>query len=130
MPIIATDTQRWSNVVKHEYEPSLGYCRAVLEKDSGATAFPLGTVVGKITASGKVVKAVETATDGSNVAVGVVLADQTEKGQPTKVLALVRGASIVSKAGLILDATFDTDVKKKAVYDALEGLGILANEAV
>ena len=27
MPIIAQDSQRFSNVVKHEYDPSTKYCR-------------------------------------------------------------------------------------------------------
>jgi predicted regulator of Ras-like GTPase activity (Roadblock/LC7/MglB family) len=48
----------------------------------------------------------------------------------TKVLCLVRGPAIVSKDGLILDATYNTDAEKAAVYAALEAKGILCNDAV
>lgn len=27
MPLLATDTQRFSNVIKHEYDPATKYCR-------------------------------------------------------------------------------------------------------
>ena len=48
----------------------------------------------------------------------------------TKVLVLVRGPAIVSKAALVLDATYDTDAKKAAVYAALEAKGVLVNETI
>lgn len=40
MAVIATDTARFSALVKHEYEPSLSYCR-----DVDATNAALGTVI-------------------------------------------------------------------------------------
>lgn len=130
--IIATDTQRFSNVVKHEYEPSLAYCRSmVTANEAAATTYEVGTVLGKITASGKYIVAKETAVDGSKVPAAVVLEDKTIAATTdTKVLALVRGAAIVSKAGLKLDATYNDATKKAAAYAALEAAGILVNEAV
>ena len=132
MPIIATDTQRFSNVVKHEYEPSLAYCRGMVTVNEAAnTTYEVGTVLGKITASGKYIVAKETATDGSKVPAAIVLEDKTVAATTdTKVLAMVRGAAIVSKAGIKLDATYDNATKKAAAYAALEAVGILVNETV
>jgi predicted regulator of Ras-like GTPase activity (Roadblock/LC7/MglB family) len=48
----------------------------------------------------------------------------------TKVLALVKGPAIVSKAGLVLDATYNLDAEKAAVYAALEAKGIACNDAI
>ena len=132
MPIIATDKQRFSNVVKHEYEPSLAYCRSMVTvNEAAATTYEAGTVLGKITASGKYIVAKEAAVDGSKVPAAVVLEDKTIAATTdTKVLALVRGAAIVSKAGLKLDATYNDATKKAAAYTALEAVGILVNETV
>ena len=132
MPIIATDKQRFSNVVKHEYEPTLAFCRAVVTVNEAAvTDYAIGTVLGKITASGKYVVAKETATDGSKVPAAVVLEDKSiAAATDTKVLVAVRGPMIVSKAGIALDATYDNAAKKATALAALEALGILVNDAV
>ena len=132
MPIIATDTKRLSALVKHEYEPSLGFCRSVVTvNEAAASDYVIGTVLGKITASGKYVVAKETATDGSKVPAAVVLENKSiAAATDTKVLAAVRGQMILSKAEVVLDATYNTDAKKATALAALEALGILVNDAV
>lgn len=132
MPIIATDKQRFSNVVKHEYEPTLAFCRAVVTVNEAAvTDYTVGTVLGKITASGKYVVAKETAVDGSKVPAAIVLEDKSIAATTdTKVLVAVRGPMIVSKAGITLDATYDNATKKATAIAALEAVGILVNDAV
>lgn len=132
MPIIATDTKRLSALVKHEYEPSLGFCRAVVTaNEAAATEYVIGTVLGKITASGKYVVAKETAVDGSEVPAAVVLENKSiAAATDTKVLAAVRGQMILSKAEVVLDATYDDATKKATAIAALEALGILVNDAV
>ena len=132
MPIIATDTPRLSNLVKHEYEPSLGFCRAaVTVNEAAATTYQVGTVLGKVTATGKYVVAKETAVDGSKVPAAVVIEDKSVAATTdTKVLTIVRGNAILSKGALILDATYNDATKKQAVYDALEAKNILVNETV
>jgi hypothetical protein len=131
MTLIATEAKRLSNVVKQELFPETGYCRlAVTYNGTAATLVP-GTVLGKVTADGKYKIAVETATDGSKVADAIVMVEQTvAAGTDTKVLCLVRGPAIVSKDGLVLDATYNLDAEKAAVYAALEAKGILCNDAV
>ena len=130
--LISTDTFRLSHLVKRELWPEQGYTRAVVTvNEAAAKTYAVGTVLGKVTASGKYKIAVETAVDGSKVADAIVVGDYTVPATTdTKVLVLVRGPAIVSKAALVLDATYDTDAKKAAVYAALEAKGVLVNETI
>lgn len=132
MPIIATDTYKLSHLVKKELWSEMGYTRAVVTvNEAAAKTYTVGTVLGKVTASGKYKVAVQTASDGSQTADAVVLADYSVPGTTdTKVLVLVRGPAIVSKAALVLDATYDLDAEKAAVYAALEAKGVLCNETI
>ena len=128
MTIVAQDSYRLSHVVKRELWPEAGYCR--LQVTAGETAdYKIGTVLGKVTASGKYIKAVQTAVDGSAVAAAVVMEDKTV-ANGTGVLALVRGPAAVSRSALILDASYNLDAEKEAVYAALEALGVMTNVTV
>lgn len=81
--------------------------------------------------SGKYKLAVETAVDGSKVAAAIVMEEVAVAATTdTKVLCLVKGPAIVSKAGLVLDATYNLDAEKAAIYAALEANGIQVNDAV
>ena len=129
--LIATENFRLSNVLKHEYEPSLGYCRETVVINDAAANLKIGTVLGVVTATGKYKVCVQTATDGSQNAAAVLMEDKTiANSTDTKVLALVRGPAIVSKSGLVLDASFDQDAEKAAVYASLAAKGIVASDAV
>jgi hypothetical protein len=131
MPLIATEAKRLSNVVKQELFPESGYTRLVVTYNGTAANLVPGTVLGKVTSGGKYKIAVQTASDGSQVADAIVMVEQTVAlNTDSKVLCLVRGPAIVSKDGLILDATYDLDAEKAAVYAALEAKGILCNDAV
>ena len=132
MPVIATDTYRLSHLVKRELWPEDGYTRLVVTvNEAAAKTYAVGTVLGKVTATGKYKIAVETAVDGSKVADAIVIADYAVPATTdTKVLVLVRGPAIVSKAALALDTTYNDDTKKAAVYAALEAKGILVNETI
>ena len=126
MTVIATDTLRISNLVKKEQWTDVGYCREVVTVNEAAIkTYAVGTVLGKVTADGKYKRAVQTAVDGSAVAAGIVAAAKTIVGATdTQVLVYVRGPMGVSKGGLVLDATYDTDAEKLAVYAALNAKGI------
>lgn len=132
MPLIATDTFRFSNLVKHEYEPNQAYCRLVVTaNEATAKTYAVGTVLGKVTAGGKYKIALQAAVDGSQTPAALVLADYSIPATTdTKVLVLVRGPAIVSKTALGLDASFSTQPQKDAAYASLEALGILVNDAV
>src|SRR5574343_617596 len=134
MSVIATYTQRYSNVVKYEEEPSLALTREVVIVNDAAKTLKLGMLLGKVTATGKYKEAVETATDGSESPVAVVVgkdifadAVTLTADTDTKVLAIVRGDVIVSKAGLLPNASFDDATKLAAAYASLASVGILAN---
>lgn len=125
MAVIATSLQTISNVVKHEYGADFAYCKELVTVNDTAGTLALGTVLGVVTADGKYKRAVQTAVDGSAVAAGIVAAAKTIVGATdTQVLVYVRGPMGVSKGGLVLDATYDTDAEKLAVYAALNAKGI------
>lgn len=127
----ATEAKRLSNVVKQELWPEAGYNRAVVTVNDAAATLVPGTVLGKVTATGKYKVAVQTAVDGSEVADAIVMVEQTIPATTdTKVLVLVKGPAVVSKGGLVLDATYNLDAEKNAVYAALEAKGIQVNDAI
>ena len=133
MPILATDAQRFSNVIKHEYDPSTKYCReTVTVNEAAEKTYTVGMALGKVTATGKYKLSVQTASDGSQNPVAVVVRDTQDIAATTdtKVSVIARGPVIVSKAGLVLDATFNDATKKAAAYASLQTVGILANDAV
>ena len=131
MTLIATEAKRLSNVVKQELFPEAGYCRLAVTYDGTAADLVPGTVLGKVTADGTYKIAIQTATDGSEVADAIVMVEQTVIADTaTKVLCLVKGPAIVSKDGLILDASYNLDAEKAAVFAALEAKGINCNDAV
>lgn len=126
MTVIATDTARYSNLVKHELWPETGYCRKeVTVNEAAIKTYAVGTVLGKVTATGKYKIAVETAVDGSKVAAAIVINDHSIAATTdTKIVTLVKGPLEISKGALVLDATYDNDAKKDAVYASLEAVGI------
>ncbi len=130
--IIATDTKRLSNMLKAEFWAELGYCREVVTvNESAAKTYVVGTVLGKVTASGKYKIAVETAVDGSKVGAAIVLADATIAATTdTKLVVLVKGPASVSKGALVLDSTYDNDTKKNVLYADLAAKDIQILETV
>lgn len=126
MTVQFVDTSRFSNLVKHELWPESGYCRKeVTVNEAAIKTYVVGTVLGKVTATGKYKIAVETAVDGSKVAAALVIADQSiAAATDTKVVVLQKGPAEISKGALVLDATYDNDAKKDAVYASLEAVGI------
>jgi hypothetical protein len=131
MPLIATDTLRFSNTVKHEYSPSVAFCREqVTANEASAKTYAIGAVLGKVTATGKYKLVDPAAVDGSQTAVAVVIEDKTVPvTTDTKVLALVRGPVIVSKAALSFAVT-PTAPQLLVIYASLAAINILANDAV
>jgi len=132
MTVLATDTPRYSNLVKTELWPEKGFCRlSVTCLEGSAKTYKVGTVLGKITASGKYKICVQTAVDGSQTAAAIVLEDKSVSASTdTKVLVMVRGPAMVSKSALDLDASHDLDAEKTAIYDALEAKNILVDTTV
>src|SRR5574343_1437447 len=125
MATIATDLLRKSNLVKQELFPEQGYnYDAVTVNEAATKTYAVGTVLGKVTATGKYKICKADAVDGSEVAAAICVEDKTIPATTdTKVLVLARGPAIISKGALVLDATVNTDAEKAAVSAALEALG-------
>jgi len=135
--IIATDTARYSDVVKHEYEPSLAFTRELVVVNDAAKTLTLGMLLGKVTATGKYKESVQTATDGSEAPVAVVVGKDLHNlsvavpaTTDTKVLAIVRGEAIVRKNGLKPHSSFNDATKLAAAYASLATKNILANTSI
>lgn len=126
-----TENKRFSNTVKAELWPEKGYTRAVVTYNGTAGSLVIGTVLGKVTAGGKYKVAVQSAVDGSQTADAILIEDKTVAlNTDTQILVLLKGPAVVSKAALVLDATYDLDAEKAVVYASLEAKGIQVNDAV
>ena len=135
--IIATDTARYSDVVKHEYEPTLAFTRELVVVNDTAKTLTFGMLLGKVTATGKYKESVQTATDGSELPVAVVVGKDINNlsvavpaATDTKVLAIVRGEAIVRKTGLNPHSSFNDATKLDAAYASLATKEILANTSI
>lgn len=126
MPVIATDSNRFSDVVKFEFEPSEGFCREQIVINDVAATLKVGTLLGRVTATGKYKVALSAAADGSQTPVAVLIADTNgvsndlvvAASTDTPALALVRGPAIVADAGL----TLGTGITAAAAKTALAAL--------
>ena len=101
---IATDTQRFSNLVKYEIFPEFRHCRDVLTYNGTAKDFAIGDLV----ADDGTVPA--TAADIAGIVVQNTTAAATTN---TAVIVLARGAAGVSQAGIKLGTLAIADVKAK-----------------
>jgi hypothetical protein len=113
-----------------KYELNASYCRETVTLKAG-TNYPLGSVLGKITASGKyrLSPAVQIAGDeGAETAVAVLLeAVDASVGEKTG-LVVARGPAIVSKAVLAFDASVDIPAEKAAKHAQLISAGIVPRD--
>jgi hypothetical protein len=132
MPVIATDTQRYSNVVKREFGAEYGYCKQIVTVNGPAATLPIGTVLGKVTATGKYKVCEASAADGSQVAVAVIVGDAMGHPMPTvmaattdtKFLVLYRGPVAVSDKSLTFGASVTAGALTTAAYAQLAAVGI------
>lgn len=133
MAVFATDSQRFSAVVKFEFEPSIGTCRESVVINDAAATLTVGAVLGVVTATGKYKVAKSAAVDGSQVPAAVLIADglglsgdiTLTANTDTKALVLARGAAIVSGPALQLG----TGTTLAAATTALKALGIIVEVA-
>ena len=132
MTVIAVDTNRFSNTFKHEYEPALAYCREqVILNETNSGTYVLGTVLGKVTATGKYKRVESSAVDGSQTAIAILTQDVTFVANTDKsVNVIANGPATASKAGLFFGASVDTDAERNAAYDQLRAVGIKTHNAI
>ena len=125
---IGTRAPKLGNLVKDELWAQHGYCRdTVTANEAADTTYEIGTVLGKVTATGKYVISDSAATDGSEVPAGIVV-EQVDltAATDTDVNILFRGPAVIADGALILDASWAGT--EQTVYDAFEAVGIAVRE--
>lgn len=139
MTVIATRPEIFSQVFQDEYDPSSGITREVVTINLAAGAtLAQGTVLAKVTATGKyLVQDASLASGAGLEAAGVLIgADELTPSvvcattTDTKALMLARGPAKVVVGKLVMGAGTDTDAEKLAVYDALATKGIVTVTAL
>lgn len=126
MPVL-TDQPSMGDVLKYEVNPN--YTREVITLLQGQP-YPVGSVMGKITASGKYKMATADGDDGAQTAIGVLLYAVDATLADAVGIVLVRGPAIVSRAGLAYDTTVDDEAKLTAKIGQLAAVGIIARDGV
>jgi hypothetical protein len=104
------------------WEAFRDYCREVVT--IGAGTLEPGTVLGKITATGKYAAHDPDATDGTETAVAVLWGNADASGGDAPAVALVRGPAIVNRHDLVLAGT-PSEPEITAAHAALAAAGIL-----
>jgi hypothetical protein len=124
MPVL-TQPPTMGDVLKYEVNPN--YTRETVPLLAG-TAYPVGSVLGRITASGKYKLATSGGSDGAQTAGAVLLyAVDATPGDAVGVV-LVRGPAIVSRAALAYDGTVDDAAKITTKISQLAALGIVVRD--
>ena len=113
------------DVLKYEVNPN--YTRETVTLLEG-TDYPVGAVLGRITASGKYKLATSGGSDGAQTAAAVLLYAVDASATDAIGVVVARGPAIVSKAALVFDATVDDAPKTATKHGQLAALGIIPRD--
>lgn len=126
MPVL-TEPPSMGDVLKYEVNPN--YTREVVTLLAGIS-YPVGAVLGRITASGKYKLATSGGTDGAQTASAVLLYAVDATLADATGIVVARGPAIVSRAALAYDATVDDGGKITTKIGQLAAAGIVARDGV
>ena len=126
MPVL-TEPPSMGDVLKYEVNPN--YTREVITLLAGLS-YPVGAVLGRITASGKYKLATSGGTDGAQTATAVLLYAVDATLADAVGIVVARGPAIVSRAALAYDATVDDAAKITTKIGQLAAAGIIARDGV
>ena len=131
MSLISTRKPLLGNLVKHEYAREHGFCREVVTVNVAAdTELSVGSVLGKVTATGKYLPSDPAAVDGSEVAAAIVVENKSVAATTdTEVAVIVRGPAIIAKQALVFDVEHDAGQIATAVAE-IQSLGVVVREQV
>jgi hypothetical protein len=127
MPVLTKDPTL-GDLLK--YELNGNYTREVITL-KGGTNYPLGAVLGKITASGLyrlAPAATVTGDEGAETAVAVLIEATDATTGDRDGLVVARGPAIVSKAALVFDASVDQPAEILAKHVELSTAGIVPRD--
>lgn len=113
-----------------KYELNGNYCRESVTLKAG-TIYALGSVLGKITATGKyrLSPAAEVVgEEGAEAAVAVLIEAVDATAADKTGLVVVRGPVIVSKAVLVFDGSVDLQSEKDTKHAELAAAGIVPRD--
>ena len=122
---VLTQPPTMGDVLKYELNPN--FTRETVTLLDG-TAYPVGAVLGRITANGKYKLSTSGGSDGAQTAAAVLLYATDARAGDQDAVAILRGPAIVSKAALVFDATIDDAAKIATKHGQLAALGIIPRE--
>lgn len=122
---VLTQPPSLGDILKYELNPN--YTRETVTLLAG-TAYPVGAVLGRITASGKYKLATSGGTDGAQTAAAMLLYPVDASGADNTGLVIIRGPAIVSKAALVFDTTVDDAAKTATKHGQFSALGIIPRD--
>lgn len=129
MSKVNTSVFTLGNVVGYEFKPELGFCRArdgVTVNVAKETTLSSGSVLGKVTATGKYVPRDPDAVDGSEVAAAIVLNHTVVPASTdTQVDAYINGPLELKKAGLVFDVAHDAGQQATAISEIEAFAGVV-----
>jgi hypothetical protein len=114
-----------------KFEVNANYCRESVTLKAG-TNYVLGSVLGKITASGKyrLSPAAQVVGDeGAETAMAVLIEAVDATGGDKTAIVVARGPAIVSKAALVFDASVDQAAEKDAKQTQLATAGVVPRDS-
>ncbi|MDQ7010251.1 MAG: head decoration protein [Mariprofundaceae bacterium] len=123
---VLTQPPSMGDVLKYEINPN--YTRDTITLLSGRT-YPVGSVLGRITVNSKDTLASDGGSDGAETAAAVLLYPVDATLADAIGIVVIRGPAIVSRAGLVYDATVDNPAKITTKITELAALGIIARDA-
>jgi hypothetical protein len=91
-------------------------------------AYPVGSVLGRITLSGKCTLSPATGSDGAETAIGVLLNAVDATLADAVGIIVARGPAILSRAALAYDGSVDDATKITAKLGQLAALGLIARD--
>ncbi|UYP67599.1 head decoration protein [Thalassobacter stenotrophicus] len=122
---VLTQPPTMGDVLKYELNPN--YTRETITLLAGAN-YPVGAVLGRITASGKMKLSTAAGSDGAQNAAAVLLYATDASAADQKAVVIVRGPAIASQAALVFDASVDDAAKTAAKHAQLTALGIIPRD--
>lgn len=122
---VLTQPPTLGDVLKYEINPN--FTRETVTLLAG-TNYPVGAVLGRITASGKLKLSTATGTDGAQNAAAILLYAIDAAAADATGIVVVRGPAIISKSALVFDASVDDATKTAAKQAQLTALGIIPRD--
>ena len=122
---ILTSPATLGDLLKREFDPN--YSRETVTLKAG-TAYPLGAVLGRITADGKYILSPHTAvtgSEGAEIANAVLIEPVDATAADTPALVLMRGPVIVADRALVFDASVADPTAQSLKHQQLAAHGIV-----